>query len=135
MGSFSGSAAIGAGFRLIAREPLAFLAWCLVYFGFVTAPALWMISQLMPTVMALAQSAAAQGLAGQIETRLTNVVVAALKEAFERDHARLELERAQMEEQRRRAVSRTPAPPLHLGTPRSPSPLRRRASPARSKRV
>ena len=39
----------------------------------------------------------------QIEARLTNVVVAALKEAFDRDHARLELERAQLEEQRRRA--------------------------------
>lgn len=52
---------------------------------------------------ALSQSAAAQGLAGQIETRLTNVVVAALKEAFERDHERLELERAQLEEERRRA--------------------------------
>jgi hypothetical protein len=46
---------------------------------------------------------AAQGLAGQIESRLTNVVVAALKEAFDRDHARLELERAQIEEQQRRA--------------------------------
>ena len=45
----------------------------------------------------------AQGLAGQIESRLTNVVVAALKEAFDRDHARLELERAQIDEQRRRA--------------------------------
>lgn len=43
------------------------------------------------------------GLTGQIEARLTNVVVAALKEAFDRDHARLELERAQLEEQRRRA--------------------------------
>ena len=42
-------------------------------------------------------------LVGQIETRLTNVVVAALKEAFDRDHARMELERAQLEEQRRRA--------------------------------
>lgn len=42
-------------------------------------------------------------IAGQLETRLTNVVVAALKEAFERDHARLELERVQMDEQRRRA--------------------------------
>jgi len=51
----------------------------------------------------LSQTAAAQGLAGQIESRLTNVVVAALKEAFDRDHARLELERAQIEEQRRRA--------------------------------
>jgi hypothetical protein len=56
-----------------------------------------------PADTALAQSAAAQGLAGQIETRLTGVVVAALKEAFDRDHARLELERAQLEEQRRRA--------------------------------
>jgi hypothetical protein len=46
---------------------------------------------------------ALQGLAGQIETRLTNVVVAALKEAFDRDHARLELERAQLDEERRRA--------------------------------
>lgn len=43
------------------------------------------------------------GLVGQIETRLTNVVVAALKEAFDRDHARLELERSHLEEERRRA--------------------------------
>lgn len=41
-------------------------------------------------------------LVGHLETRLTNVVVAALKEAFARDHARLELERAQLDEQRRR---------------------------------
>jgi hypothetical protein len=46
-----------------------------------------------------------QGLAGQIEARLTNVVVAALKEAFDRDHARLELERGQLEEERRRAAA------------------------------
>ena len=52
---------------------------------------------------ALSQSSAAQGLSSQIETRLTSVVVAALREAFERDHARLELERAQLEEERRRA--------------------------------
>jgi hypothetical protein len=45
----------------------------------------------------------ASGIANQIESRLTNVVMAALKEAFDRDHARLELERAQIEEQRRRA--------------------------------
>ena len=44
-----------------------------------------------------------QSLAGQLEAPLTNVVVAALKEAFDRDHARLELERAQLEEERRRA--------------------------------
>ena len=51
----------------------------------------------------LTAAQAPTGLAGQIEARLTNVVVAALKEAFDRDHARLELERAQIEEQRRRA--------------------------------
>ena len=56
-----------------------------------------------PAETTLTQTAAAQGLAGQIETRLTNVVVAALKEAFDRDHVRMELERAQIEEQRRRA--------------------------------
>jgi hypothetical protein len=33
------------------------------------------------------------------------VVVAALKEAFDRDHARLELERGQLEEERRRAAA------------------------------
>jgi hypothetical protein len=41
--------------------------------------------------------------ADQLEARLTNVVVAALKEAFDRDHARLELERAHFDDQRRRA--------------------------------
>lgn len=56
-----------------------------------------------PPETSLTQSAAAQGLAGQIETRLTNVVVAALKEAFDRDHARLEVERAHLEAERRRA--------------------------------
>lgn len=49
------------------------------------------------------QPAAVPGLVGQWETRLTNVVVAALKEAFDRDHVRLELERAQLDEERRRA--------------------------------
>ena len=43
------------------------------------------------------------GLGGQIEARLTNVVVAALKEAFDRDRARLDLDRDHYEEQRRRA--------------------------------
>jgi hypothetical protein len=52
---------------------------------------------------ALTTQTASNTLAGQIEARLTNVVVAALKEAFDRDHARLELERAQLEDQRRRA--------------------------------
>jgi hypothetical protein len=40
---------------------------------------------------------------GGLETRLAGVVVAALKEAFERDTHRLELEREQLEAERRRA--------------------------------
>jgi hypothetical protein len=40
---------------------------------------------------------------GQLETRLAGVVVAALKEAFDRDRARLDLERAQIEAEQRRA--------------------------------
>ena len=39
---------------------------------------------------------------GQLETRLAGVVVAALKEAFDRDRARMDLERTQMD-------ARTPA--------------------------
>jgi hypothetical protein len=38
-----------------------------------------------------------------LETRLAGVVVAALKEAFDRDRARMELERSHIEEERRRA--------------------------------
>ena len=40
---------------------------------------------------------------GQIEAGLTGVLVAALKEVFDRDSARLELERAQIDAERRRA--------------------------------
>jgi hypothetical protein len=43
------------------------------------------------------------GAFGQLETRLAGVVVAALKEAFDRDSARMELERSQVEAERRRA--------------------------------
>lgn len=56
-----------------------------------------------PRDAGLTSSPPAAGLGGQVEARLTNVVVAALHEAFNRDHARLELDRAQMDEQRRRA--------------------------------
>jgi hypothetical protein len=45
----------------------------------------------------------AGGLLGEVEARLTGVVVSALKEAFDRDAARLEAERAALEDQRRRA--------------------------------
>ena len=40
---------------------------------------------------------------GQLEARLAGVVVAALKEAFDRDRARMDLERAQMDSERQRA--------------------------------
>src|SRR5512140_370382 len=40
---------------------------------------------------------------GHLETRLAGVVVAALKEAFDRDSRRLELEREQLEAERQRA--------------------------------
>ena len=40
---------------------------------------------------------------GPLEARLAGVVVAALKEAFDRDHQRLELERDQLEGERQRA--------------------------------
>jgi hypothetical protein len=56
-----------------------------------------------PTAAQPPPPAMAQSLAGHLEAPLTNVVVAALKEAFNRDHARLELERAQLDEERRRA--------------------------------
>src|SRR5919106_6598330 len=46
---------------------------------------------------------AAGGPLGQLETRLAGVVVAALKEAFDRDSARLELERSHIESERQRA--------------------------------
>lgn len=47
-------------------------------------------------------SAGAQG-PGALETRLAGVVVAALKEAFDRDRARMDLEREQIDSERRRA--------------------------------
>lgn len=43
------------------------------------------------------------GSAGALETRLAGVVVAALKEAFDRDRARMDLERAQIDSEHRRA--------------------------------
>ena len=43
------------------------------------------------------------GLLGHVEARLTGVVISALKEAFNRDAARLDAERAALDNQRRRA--------------------------------
>jgi hypothetical protein len=75
----------------------------------------WM--RIIDTVGGLAQMAArwrgapergagpltAAGPLGALETRLAGVVVAALKEAFDRDSARLELERSHIEAERQRA--------------------------------
>jgi hypothetical protein len=46
---------------------------------------------------------ASAGPLAQLETRLAGVVVAALKEAFDRDKARMDLERAHLEAERQRA--------------------------------
>ena len=46
---------------------------------------------------------AGAGPLGALETRLAGVVVAALKEAFDRDSARLEMERSHIEAERQRA--------------------------------
>lgn len=43
------------------------------------------------------------GAPGQLEARLAGVVVAALKEAFDRDRVRMDLERAQLDAERQRA--------------------------------
>jgi hypothetical protein len=51
----------------------------------------------------LAATSRDSGAGGALETRLAGVVVAALKEAFDRDHQRLELERQQLEAERQRA--------------------------------
>jgi len=48
-------------------------------------------------------SPAAEAIPGGLETRLAGVVVAALREAFDRDKVRMDLERAQIESERRRA--------------------------------
>src|SRR5580765_962016 len=48
-------------------------------------------------------SAVAARSGGQLEARMTGVVVAALKEAFDRDANRLDLERQQAERERLRA--------------------------------
>src|SRR4051812_50202900 len=45
----------------------------------------------------------AGGPMAQLETRLAGIVVAALKEAFDRDKARMDLERAHLDAERERA--------------------------------
>jgi hypothetical protein len=53
-------------------------------------------------VEGLAGTQAGLGESGQVEARLAGVVVAALKEAFDRDSVRLEMERSQIDAERRR---------------------------------
>jgi hypothetical protein len=52
---------------------------------------------------ALSETDPVQHPAGWLETRLTGVLMSALKEAFARDHSRLEMEREQFEATRRQA--------------------------------
>jgi hypothetical protein len=51
---------------------------------------------------ALSSTGIGGGLTGPLEARLAGVLVAALKEAFDRDRARLDLEQAQLDAERRR---------------------------------
>jgi hypothetical protein len=56
-----------------------------------------------PPESAVVPDSRALGALGQFETRLAGVMVAALKEVFDRDTRRLELEREQLEHERQRA--------------------------------
>lgn len=60
-------------------------------------------SRRRPVESELESQQLAAGAAGGLEARLAGVVVAALKEAFDRDTRRLQLEREQLEAERRRA--------------------------------
>jgi hypothetical protein len=51
----------------------------------------------------LTESPAERGRGGVLETRLPGLLIAALKEAFNRDNARLDLERERLEAERQRA--------------------------------
>jgi len=57
MTGFSAGGAIGAGFRLIARRPVAFLAWTLTLMLIGVLPQLWAFSQLFASVGDLARLA------------------------------------------------------------------------------
>ena len=65
------------------------------------------------------------GAIGQLEARLAGVVVAALREAFDRDRARMDLERAQMESERQRAEDALRAELRRQAAERSVGQLRR----------
>src|SRR5262245_53833293 len=59
--------------------------------------------RLRPQPPGAAEAALTGAGAGTLETRLAGVVVAALKEAFDRDRVRMEIEREQIEAEQRRA--------------------------------
>jgi hypothetical protein len=58
MGDFSADRAIGAGFRLIGREPLAFLAWCLTYLVLGVGPQIGFVAAILPEWSRMAQEIA-----------------------------------------------------------------------------
>jgi hypothetical protein len=58
MGEFSYGQAIGAGFRLIGRHPLALLAWSAVYLIFLILPALAFVSYAFPLIIAASREMA-----------------------------------------------------------------------------
>jgi hypothetical protein len=54
MGRISIDGAVWAGFRVIAREPVAFLVWAGVFLVLAMLPALWSASQMLPYVSQIA---------------------------------------------------------------------------------
>ncbi len=61
MGDFSGTGAIGAGFRLIGREPLAFLAWILSFLLLGVLPQVGFFAAILPQWSRMMQEIAAHG--------------------------------------------------------------------------
>jgi hypothetical protein len=64
MGDFSASAAIGAGFRLIGRHPLAFLAWVVTYIVICFSPQIGLAALILPAWSRMMQEIAAATAAG-----------------------------------------------------------------------
>jgi len=63
MGDFSAGAAIGAGFRLIGREPLAFLAWAAAYLVVGILPQIGVLALIAPEWTRLTQEIASSAAA------------------------------------------------------------------------
>ncbi|MBA4013337.1 MAG: hypothetical protein C0481_15845 [Phenylobacterium sp.] len=60
MTTFSFGGAVGSGFAVIARNPLAFLAWCVVYLVVALGPLALMVAAIWPQLDALATLAEAE---------------------------------------------------------------------------